>query len=388
MTRPRMKLPITSAIVLGASLFPLVLSAQRTPERPTIRDSAGTRIVEYRSLSGDLPEIKVETRPFLDLGGIRTNEQEELDPRQPWLSATRLRNGEIVVNEFHQLKFFSGNGQFIRTVGRQGQGPGEFTQTREVCRLVGDTLLVIDYSTGGLSVWTANGTHVRSYGRPGHIPMNGCYGDGTVVAQVATAGAATEADARTVPYARVRLDGTIVTPLGRLPSPEYAGTIAFEVSIVPSGENLYVADGRRLEVRVLDGSGRLKWIVRSAEPPKPITDSDWRQQAESSVPTGVPAAARDRQIAMMMSMKRPPTHPVFRHVRVDAVQRIWIDDYRNTRRWTVFDSSGALVGRLELPGDGSPSPRLTNIERDHIVVLRRDADGASHLSFHRFQLPR
>jgi hypothetical protein len=335
-----------------------------------------------------MPAIRVDPAPFLDLGGVRSNENEELDSRQPWLSATQLGSGEIVVNEFHRLKFFSSTGQFLRAAGRQGQGPGEFTQTREVCRFAGDTLLVIDYSTGALSLWDGQGKLIRAHARPGYVPMNGCYADGTVVAQVSAGAEEAGNDTRSVPYARIRLDGTVVRTLGRLPSPEYTGTIAFEVSIVPAGEDLYVADGRRLEVRVLDRAGRLKWVLRSSEPPKAITDDDWRRQAESSVPSGMPAAQRERQIAMMMSMKRPATYPVFRRMRVDPLRRIWVDDYQDRRSWTVFDSSGVLLGRLLLPWDDAAGARLAGIERDHIIVLRTDADGAAHLSFHRFTVPK
>jgi hypothetical protein len=184
----------------------------------------------------------------------------------------------------------------------------------------------------------------------------------------------------------MRLDGTVLMPLGRLPAPQYSGTIAFEVSIEPVGEFIYVADARRYEVRVLDQTGRLRWLLRSAESARPITDADWRRQAESSVPSGVPAAQRDRQIAMMLSMTRPASWPAFRYVRVDPAHRIWVGDYHDSRIWTVFDANGDLLGQLELPWPSDNDPQLVGLTADYIIVRRTDSDGAPHLSLHRVTL--
>ncbi|HEX7122869.1 MAG TPA: hypothetical protein VF178_10905 [Gemmatimonadaceae bacterium] len=377
-----------AAVGLTFALVATTLQAQRQAEEPTIRDSAGVRIVEHWTLLGVGPAFRVEARPFLDLGGVRSNPDEELDPVQYWLSATILSDGRIVVTERTQLKFFSRTGQFLGTAGRAGRGPAEFEQLQEVCRLPGDTLLAFDLSRR-VSLWDPQGKHLRSFAPISFIAPGSCYPDRTVIAQVVDGSAReSNASATTVAYARVRLDGTIVAHLGRLPTHQYFGTVSFEPSIIPSGDEVYVSDPMTAEIRVLDESGKIRRIIRASQRPTPITDDDWRRRAERSVPLDATAEQRAEQIAMMMRMKRPPHMPAFHNMRVDARRWIWLEPYEGDRpTWSVFDSTGRRIGQLELPWGGSAGARLVGIERDAIVVLRRDADGAPHLNFHRFTPP-
>ena len=133
-------------------------------------------------------------------------------------------------------------------------------------------------------------------------------------------------------------------------------------------------------------TGRLLRIIRVAEPPRRVTDDEWRELLERSAPLNVTAAQRARIMAAVQA-RRPATYPAYRRVRVDAARRVWIADYHNRQLWTVFDSTGSVIGRLELPAaDPAEKTDLAGIERDHIVVYRRDEDGAPHLTFHRFTI--
>jgi hypothetical protein len=359
------------------------LAAQSTA--PAIRDSAGVRIVTYRSLQGAVNRIHVEPSPYLDIGGVRPNPEEELESRHPWLSATSLDDGTIVVNDVVQLKFFTPDGRFIRSAGRRGQGPGEFRQTREVCRLPGDTLLAIDYSDGRMTLWDRTGTHIRTVSRPGWVPFNSCFSDGTFIAQVLDSASASGSGTEYVrEHVRVRLDGTVVNRLGPLPISEYTGPVMREVSVSSAGNEVYVGDARTFEVRVLSLDGRVRRIIRVNEPPRRITEAEWRRLAERSVPPDASAEWREQLIGMTMAMKRPATYPAYAQVRSDGLKRIWIQGYEDRSAWTVFDSTGAFLGHLNLEGAyRGRGPKLVGIGRDHVVLLRTDDDGAAHLTFHR-----
>lgn len=106
-------LPTRFALIILLQYSGVLLATARVQSalaQPTIRDSAGVRIVEYRSLRRAPSLLRVGERPFLHLAGLRDDAHEELDSRRPWLSATELTNGTIVVNEFTLLKFFSTSG--------------------------------------------------------------------------------------------------------------------------------------------------------------------------------------------------------------------------------------------------------------------------------------
>ena len=85
-----------------------------------------------------------------------------------------------------------------------------------------------------------------------------------------------------------------------------------------------------------------------------------------------------------MSMKRPAYFPAIGRVRVDQSSNIWIGDYGDPRRWTVFRKNGELVGRVVLPWAGAEArSELVEIGADYVAVKHFDSDGAVHLTYHR-----
>ena len=77
-----------------------------------------------------------------------------------------LNTGEYVMSRpvgGGELVVYDGRGQFLRTIGRPGQGPGEFGRFLQVLVGPGDTLYVADASQRRLQVPTAGGALVRSF---------------------------------------------------------------------------------------------------------------------------------------------------------------------------------------------------------------------------------
>jgi hypothetical protein len=77
-----------------------------------------------------------------------------------------LSDGRIVVADMlgHHLRFFSPEGVHERTVGREGQGPGEFGNGRLGLFLgPGDTLVVYDRANSRANVVAADGTWLESF---------------------------------------------------------------------------------------------------------------------------------------------------------------------------------------------------------------------------------
>ena len=77
---------------------------------------------------------------------------------------TRLVGGEVVVLEgsLSELRFFSEDGEHIRTIGGRGEGPGEFGRAVSFIRLAGDSLLVRDNRKSSLVLFAPGGQYVRS----------------------------------------------------------------------------------------------------------------------------------------------------------------------------------------------------------------------------------
>lgn len=367
-----------------ASLLAAGLSgcgSDRAPALAVRRDSAGVELIEHRDVVSN-SRVHLQATPVLDLGGTDGSPENELDPRQPWLGAVRLGDRSIVVNEFASLKFFTPDGKWVRTVGRAGSGPAEFSQIREMCVLAGDSLLVIDYSTGRLSVWAHDGTHVRTYPRPGYVPLRACAPDGTVIVRDPAQGVSAQPNGdRFVATRLQRIDGTPVRPLGLLPADAYFGPVIREAVSIPYLNGFLTADAREFEFAILGSSAKLRRRVRVLTPPHVIDDEEWRSIAMSTVPLNATRAERDRQLASFSTVPRPKAYPAFRRVHVDPDGRIWVEDYKDWRKLTVFDSIGSMLGTVVLPLAPGARAELVRAERDELIVLHRDALGAPHLRF-------
>jgi hypothetical protein len=355
-----------------ALVVPVSLGAQVAGPQSAVRDSSGVRIVTYASLVA-APVAFELSEPIVRIGGLRENENEELNARHPFLAAALLSGGRIVVTDWASLNFYSANGKFESKVGRAGSGPGEFSQIRKVCRLAGDTLLAIDYSDSRLSLWTATGELVRARSRVGFAASTPCFSDGSLLVlrppDRAIASVPTYLGGPAAHFARVRLDGTLVADLGWLPM-GMPGPVNRFVTVAASETEVIVADGRSFEVRVYSWTGALLRILR-------VTSE--RENLSPSRRSELIGAARLR----VEEDSRGPL-PAYGPIETDAAGRIWVRGYLAANEWTVFDASLRLLGTLTVPYGIDRQPRVTGIGDGHMWVQVRDEDGAPILELRRF----
>jgi hypothetical protein len=114
------------------------------------------RIVENPADPPSLEQWAIGAEPLVDLGGEDVPEEEALFRVE---SAYRLRDGRIIVADggSTSLKVFDETGMMLRTIGRSGDGPGEFRGINQFERLSGDSLAVWDFAQARLTVFDADG---------------------------------------------------------------------------------------------------------------------------------------------------------------------------------------------------------------------------------------
>ena len=111
--------------------------------------------------STDLAMWTVNATPSLDISG----NDSAGDPRIGIAEGVaRLANGELVIADrgLTSLRFFSSNGELLRTVGREGEGPGEFRYIAGLLQC-SDSLFVHDITRGDpYQVFAFDGSLARS----------------------------------------------------------------------------------------------------------------------------------------------------------------------------------------------------------------------------------
>lgn len=141
----------------------LVVSCDRGPDATTRMlpiDSAGVRIAESDPSSSDAT-CTISEEPILVIG------DDETDERQ-WFSyvrgAGRLSDGSIVAADraTAEVRIYDETGRHLRSMGRKGEGPGEFDDPFQLWVVAGDTLWVGDsMAPWRYNVFTAQGEFVR-----------------------------------------------------------------------------------------------------------------------------------------------------------------------------------------------------------------------------------
>jgi hypothetical protein len=128
-----------------------------------VRDSAGVEIVEN---SGTPLWREGEDWTFTEVVRVGTPEGEPEYEFGRIGGMVVLSDRRIVVADqlAQHLRFFSPDGVYERTVGRRGQGPGEFGGAALIPRLgPGDTVLVFDRANQRVHVIAPDGTWVESF---------------------------------------------------------------------------------------------------------------------------------------------------------------------------------------------------------------------------------
>ncbi len=120
-------------------------AAESPPTKTIPRDSAGVQIVESSAPEWDEGSgWVVEESSLLDLATIGEGPSHEFFRVR---DAMRLDDGRVVVANYgsNEIRFFSSTGEFISSVGRQGEGPGEFQRIETLSGFGADSVPVYDY---------------------------------------------------------------------------------------------------------------------------------------------------------------------------------------------------------------------------------------------------
>jgi hypothetical protein len=357
------------------------------PARPTaeIQDSAGVRIVVNPAPDAAGPRFTLSAEPLATIGVVEGAPEYQLTRA----SAVRLSDETIVVfnGGTQELRFYDATGQYLRTVGREGEGPGEFKQASLAGRLAGDSVLVLDGGSSRVTV-VGPGGEVRSYplsSELGFAPvLEGALANGRMLFALRTLpnfqappGVLRESQA----VAWLEPSGS-VQRLGEFPGMEVSrvGGAAFPVPLAPgmavaaNGGRAAVGDNATYSVNVYDDTGTLLQVVRLNRPPTPAQPGDFE--------LGLPAILRldsaggRRQTSFTVTLDQMPHHetlPAYGDVRLDYAGNLWVGDYAvewlaQPRTWSMFDPEGIYVGRLEVPDRST----VLDIGEDWILLRTLD----------------
>jgi hypothetical protein len=363
----------------------------------TSRDSAGIQIVEASAAAWSAEGgWQLASEPRLSIG------REEGDPEYLFngiRGVLRLTDGRIVVADggSSQIRFFDPSGVHIETVGRAGEGPGEFRFIGSMWRLAADSLVVTDLA--GVTFMDSDGQFARrslvelAEGQYRGNPV-GQANDGTLLVVSGSRGFS-PADAGTIIRDSLRFfwynaDGTFGGPITVLPGAERWGLQAGGVTTFPylpfasnpiwtaSGDRFYIGSGRRPEVSIWRADGTVERILRWAKAERPVTDALKEQFRAHTLESARDANDRRREEVFLAEAPMAVALPNYRSMLVDEQNNLWLEEYRPpweiASSWDVLTSEGEWLGSVSMPARFTPlvvgSDFVLGVSRDELGVER------------------
>lgn len=404
MTRHPLPFVVTSGV--------LVLAAGAceagTQASPRIEiDSAGTRIVASDPLASDAI-CSLSDEPTLLLGDSEGDESE-------WftrvLGLARLSDGSVAVADeyFAEVRIFDAAGTHLRSFGRLGEGPGEFSNLWLMWRLPGDSLLVGDYRPQRYHLYSAAGEWIRTatldplYPDPtldGGVLANGI--SINVRDERSRAGDFTTPDTRHVEAHAP--DGKLMGTLASLPGRTF-GTFGevngFPYLISPwfdprpsidaAGRTVAMATGRDTEVRVLDDEMRLRLIIRWDEPVQEVTAAHIRASRDAERQRAMEDGELSPYERVNLNPERPAADvfPAVSSVQVGQDGAVWVWRYRrpgesDQARAMGFGPDGEFVCHLIR---GMDDYSIWEFGTDYVLGTHTDELGVQRVAMYDLERP-
>lgn len=336
------------------------------------------------------------------IGGANASDEHYIFDQVTDAALTGRGNGNLVVLDVRGRRVleYDEGGQWVRTWGRAGAGPGEFRFATAVTAGAGDSLWVFD--TGRVTVFPADGGAVRTIPTSARTFGRARLGEGAIIrtftpalmrvgatTQDATAGFAGQP---VVHLGRIDMDGAVRDTIWAGPMPQRVDVT------VESGNNVYfthateqfatmmhwdqlrdgslvIADTSAYILRIISPAGRVLHTFGPHEPGRPVTAADrvraleaLQAEQEARADTRVPAELRRKQLEQTPFAA---VMPRITGVRVDPDDRIWVGVSGATgavERLDVYDRRGRLVAQVR-SATGMPAAFYGN---GMAAVLERD----------------
>jgi hypothetical protein len=353
----------------------------------SVRDSAGVQVVESAApVWNEGSGWHLGEAPLLDIGRLDGPDETQFFQVS---SGARLSDGSFVLGSFgsHDLRRFTADGEHLWTVGREGEGPGEFAGLTQLVAGPGDTLLTYDFRQRRISRFAPDGTFVDARpleggGENGFAFVEALLPDGRSVYTWRVFGGAADGPP---PEGEIRRDtigihvsglpGDSVHELGRFPGPEmvvlHSGETegGFNITIsspafgrsteVAAGNaSVWIGDTDRFEVRRYGFDGTLEAIVRRTYDPVVVDDA----LVEMAMEEDLAEADDDNERRMIRrrweDIPLPSTLPAYETLHIDRTGHLWVERFEvpgaHERIWSVFADDGAWLGDVTFPDRFSP----------------------------------
>ena len=363
-------------------LASLAACADAPSEQTIVADSAGIRVV-----SNPVPDTPLDWTftPTVTLGGEEDGPESFFSVSERTVGVDSAGRIYVLDTDGHRLLVFAGDGSHLRTLGREGEGPGEIAWPIRLNMKPDGTALIDDLGRGRVHGFDSEGMPLDTHEElvPNNRQIWGGEGYYSAISTI-------EEDHML--YRFLRVVGADTTELARLTSPA-TGVVELEsCGMALSGmsplfspnivwdawsDRAVAREGTAYQVDVFDEGIRVARYRRSIEPVEANRDLAKRELGEGMrmmSSAGVRECAWDEVVEKRGFAELVPA---IRTLRVGPDGRIWVSRGGPRSEPTPTDvlaADGSYIGTLPadvpFPIGFLPDGRLLATERDELEVER------------------
>lgn len=355
--------------------------------------------VQWPKVDGRVPPVRrsLLSAPALTLGT-------SLGPDETLLagvvgSARLPGTGDIAIADAgaSRIIYFNNKGRFLRSVGRAGDGPGEFRILRWFGRCSDSTLAAFDAAHARITQFSPSGALQGSFAVPatfGFDRVLRCQRNRQVVMLLnqyrdrVKLGSYLEA-----PTALVRIDSSAVDTVTAGGTQQYYVGQRGGYSDLPLGRTVLAsAGGSRIhmctghdgacQVFSLEGK-RLGRFVLSL-PQRRVSAHDWSLAIAARIALEPLPETRRIVEGVLREVPKPDQFPLLDAVVTDLQGNLWVRTFDNYKTpaatWLVVQTDGRVVAAVAMPR----AVQVLEIGRDYLLGLTRDSEGVERVVLHTF----
>ena len=358
-------------------------------------DSGGIEIVENaRPPEGSRLPWRIGPEPSLSIGAVEGEEPYMLGAVS---DAATLPGGRIAVadRDANEVRVFDASANHLVTLGRMGEGAGEFRSLAHVAPWPGDSIVAWEQVARRISVFDSLGNFGRSFvlhcleeNQWRCLRPQATRSDGTILSVPdwfeSDSSLVEIRDGEGMPSSSLgwHPDNDMIVARGPGGHTEpVPAAYSRELVLAVWGDLVVASRNSRYEIRPFHADGALARIVRLEHELRVPTEADRqefveRQMAlyrrgrnpETGAPT--PEAILSQYIRPFLESFTVAEHfPAFSMVLSDGAGNLWVREYdfpaqeRPAPLWTVFDPQGRVLGLVETP----PELTIHEIGEDYVL---------------------
>jgi hypothetical protein len=319
-----------------------------------------------------------------------------------------------------RVTVLDGKGHFVRTVGREGPGPGEFERPTGIAVWPDGALLIHDVSKRVFARYDTNGRHVRDdrrlagRGAPDRfhafdggmiVGAAGYYHQGDKTLAITDGGpqaidrmpiqlfAAPGGAAPTLVH-----EARFVPPVHMKPTGSVRVGFVPDVLVATDRKEIAVVDTTAWEIRVLKPGQGVTRVIRRPVPAIRVTTAIGNRERQRLLDAldrqnfargSGPVASKELESEAIRGMDFGPVIPVIRTLRTDWLGRLWIE--RNVESGSVPGPTDIVTMSGEYVGTISPEalPDVTAFGPNGLAArVRRDDEDVQVITVFRLTVSR